>query len=120
MAEETLNFSDLPIEIRSLIWEATLPPPRIFHVKGTVEFGQKKALTFHKPHPPPIALRISSESRTVALRNGGFFLAHFDSAGPWFNPKRDILYFDRNQRHMLRSSGGRLKFADGIRPYTSG
>lgn len=107
MAQETFNFSGLPIEIRALIWEATLPPPRIFHIKGTAEFGLEKALTFHKQHPPPIALRICSESRTVALRNGGFFLAHVGGAGPWFNPKRDILYFDRNQRHMLRSRGGK-------------
>ncbi|KAL7918086.1 hypothetical protein ACQKWADRAFT_305073 [Trichoderma austrokoningii] len=103
MAEETFNFSGLPLEIRALVWEVTLPPPRIFHVKGTVESDQEEALTFHQLHPPPLALRICSESRSVALQIGGFFLAHDGGAGPWFSPRRDILYFDRDQRRMLRS-----------------
>ncbi|KAM0255899.1 hypothetical protein ACHAQJ_005300 [Trichoderma viride] len=109
MAEETFNLCGLPFDVRALIWEATLPPPRIFHVKGTEESCLKKVLTFHKPHPPPIALHICSESRAVALRNGGFFLAPVAGTGPWFNPKRDILYFDRNQRYMLRSKGGKTE-----------
>ncbi|KAM0520658.1 hypothetical protein ACHAPE_003055 [Trichoderma viride] len=113
MAEETFNLSGLPSEIRALIWEATLPPPRIFHVKGTSTLDQERSLTFHKLHPPPLALRICSESRTVALQKGGFFLAHAGGAGPWFSPKRDILYFDRNQRQMLRSSGGKTQIRGG-------
>lgn len=109
MAQETFNFSGLPFEIRTLIWEATLPPQRIFHVKGTADSCLKKILTFHCKHPPPIALHICAESRAAALRNGGFFLAPEAGTGPWFNPKRDVLYFDRNQRHMLRSKGGKTQ-----------
>ncbi|KAH6603970.1 hypothetical protein Trco_007416 [Trichoderma cornu-damae] len=109
MAEETFSLYALPFEIRALIWEATLPPPRIFHVKGTENACLKKVLAFHNSHVPPIALRICAESRAVALRVGGFFLAPTTAAGPWFNPKRDILYFDRNQRHMLRSKGGKTQ-----------
>ncbi|KAL7783643.1 hypothetical protein V8C37DRAFT_396860 [Trichoderma ceciliae] len=105
MTKEAFNLSGLPFDIRALIWEATLPCPRIFHVKSTAESCLQRVFTFHKPHSPPIALHICSESRAAALRNGGFFLAPAAGAGPWFNPKRDILYFDRNHRHMLRSKG---------------
>ncbi|EHK21223.1 uncharacterized protein TRIVIDRAFT_223147 [Trichoderma virens Gv29-8] len=112
MARESFNLSGLPFEIRTLIWEATLPPTRIFHVKGTTESGiNSKILTFHRKHPPPIALHICTESRAAALRNGDYFLAPEPGTGPWFNPKRDILYFDRNQRHMLRSQGGKTRIS---------
>ncbi|KAL6875891.1 hypothetical protein HDV57DRAFT_502390 [Trichoderma longibrachiatum] len=111
MAPETFNLVGLPFEIRSLIWEATLPPPRIFHVKSTAESSLQKILTFHRRHPPPVALHICAESRAAALRHGGFFLAPDARTGPWFNPKRDILYFDRNQRHMLRSKFGKTHIA---------
>ncbi|UKZ78265.1 hypothetical protein TrVFT333_006001 [Trichoderma virens FT-333] len=112
MARESFNLSGLPFEIRTLIWEATLPPTRIFHVKGTTESGiNSKILTFHRKHPPPIALHICTESRAAALRNGDYFLASEPGTGPWFNPKRDILYFDRNQRHMLRSQGGKTRIS---------
>ncbi|RFU78067.1 hypothetical protein TARUN_4128 [Trichoderma arundinaceum] len=110
MADETFNLSGLPFEIRSLIWEATLPPPRIFHIKGTADSCLQRILTFHNSHPPPVALHICAESRAAALRNGGFFLAPVvGGTGSWFNPKRDILYFDRNQRHMLRSRAGKTQ-----------
>ncbi|OPB46139.1 hypothetical protein A0O28_0062600 [Trichoderma guizhouense] len=109
MAQNTsFNLPGLPFEIRALIWEATLPPARIFHVKDTTMTGRHKIFTFHRKHPPPIALHICAESRAAALRNGGFFLSPEPGTGPWFNPKRDILYFDRNQRHMLRITDGHL------------
>ncbi|KAL6695461.1 hypothetical protein J3F84DRAFT_374423 [Trichoderma pleuroticola] len=112
MAQDTsLNLASLPFEIRAFIWEATLPPARIFHVKDTKIVGQKKIFTFHRKSPPPVALHICAESRAAALRNGGFFLAPDPGTGPWFNPKRDILYFDRNQRHMLRIGDGRTRIS---------
>lgn len=119
-------FQTLPYEIRGLIWEATLPPARIFHVRDTVYVGDRgasqneddipeKSFVFYIKHPPPSATSICRESRQVAFRNGGFFFPPASSSsssvssppGPWFNPNRDILYFDRNQRHSLRSKAGR-------------
>lgn len=99
------QFNDLPSEIRGLIWEATLPPRRIFHVRGSVtvypEQGPPslKRFLFHIPHRAPVATRVCKESRAAALRRGFFFP---NCPDVWFNPDLDMLYIDRNQRRFIQ------------------
>jgi hypothetical protein len=119
------TFNSLPLEIRNIIWEATLPPRRFFQVSDIGRFshnptpgaalGAVPIFTLHVYHSPPIATQICRESRSVALRRG-FFLqsqrapdekgAAVDP-GVWFNPDRDILYFDCNLRYFLRTRDGK-------------
>ncbi|KAL6415483.1 hypothetical protein AUP68_02042 [Ilyonectria robusta] len=106
----SLGLKDLPLEIRELIWEFALPDRRVFHVKGMSR--QRPFMNpdprclffnFHIGHPPPVCTRVCSESRAVALRKGFFFESRDDHPGYWFNPDKDILYLDRNQRTLLHS-----------------
>ncbi|KAI9162958.1 hypothetical protein HJFPF1_04553 [Paramyrothecium foliicola] len=119
------SFSSLPPEVRDLIWEATLPPRRFFQVNDIGRFshnptpgaalGAVPIFTLHVYHSPPSATQVCRESRSVALRRG-FFLESQRHAedkdaavdpGVWFNPDRDVLYFDCNLRYYLRVRDGR-------------
>lgn len=101
------KFSSLSLDIRCLIWEATLPETRVFQVQATAHIPGTDAKTFkfYINHEPPIALSICQESRQLALRKGYFIgsLSLLDNVqGCWFNPSRDMLYLDRNQRRALQ------------------
>ncbi|OAQ61470.1 hypothetical protein VFPPC_09303 [Pochonia chlamydosporia 170] len=112
------RFNDLPSEIRGLIWEATLPPRRIFHVRGSITIYPEqgwpslKRFIFHIQHRHPVATQVCRESRAAALRRGFFFPKCPDV---WFNPDRDMLYIDRNQRRLIQSQGGDAVYrVDGL------
>lgn len=110
----------LPPEVRLLVWEATLPDRRVFHVSKLEEAPdddkntkkREQIFSFHIRHAPPIAHKVCRESRAVVLSRG-YFLAQSSSetctaarrpsAGLWFNPQRDMLYLDRNMRHCLQA-----------------
>ncbi|ATY58453.1 hypothetical protein A9K55_002732 [Cordyceps militaris] len=107
----------LPPEVRQLIWEATLPDQRVFHVSKlsdaparpqTTDIAERRAKTFsfHVRHPPPAIHGICRESRAMLLLRGYFLPCGADTpstTGPWFNPQRDVLYFDRNMRYCLKA-----------------
>lgn len=118
----SFRLAHLPPEIRQLIWEATLPERRFFHVSDCKKTFPTNPLhngsgvwhaepiemtfDFYIRHAPPMAARICRESRAIALSHG-FFLAAVKSRfnpspGLWFNPRRDMLYFDRNVRHHIK------------------
>ncbi|KAH7148375.1 hypothetical protein EDB81DRAFT_460794 [Dactylonectria macrodidyma] len=103
-SKKALELTDLPLEIRELIWEFSLPKCRVFHVKSISQ--QRPAVPdthtmyckFHIDHAPPVCLYVCSEARIVALRKGFFLSPHGQHPGYWFSPEKDILYLDRNQR----------------------
>ncbi|OAA34617.1 hypothetical protein NOR_08375 [Metarhizium rileyi] len=103
------QFNRLPFEIRSLVWEASLPARRLFHVRESITVYPEKGppslkrFVYHIPHRHPVATRVCRESRAAALRRGFFFPKCPDV---WFNPDRDMLYIDRNQRRFIRSNRG--------------
>ncbi|KND91916.1 hypothetical protein TOPH_03559 [Tolypocladium ophioglossoides CBS 100239] len=113
------RLKDLPPEIRDLIWDETLPSGRIFHVSDcnnvphrhrevdSATQPRNKTFIFHIHNPPPTALHICKESRNLALRRGFFLSPHKYSTGVWFNPMLDVLYFDRNMRHLLKACEGK-------------
>ncbi|KAJ2984116.1 hypothetical protein NQ176_g183 [Zarea fungicola] len=122
------HFERLPPEVRQLIWEATLPERRVFHVSEISQANytedtdnpfmsndtelDEQTFEFHIRHGPPMATQVCRESRAIALLRG-FFLAPKkslkkssmteSSTGPWFNPQKDMLYLDRNMRHCLKA-----------------
>lgn len=112
------DFNSLPPEIRDLIWEFTLPDCRVFHVRG---FSRERRtvgvsptpmfMTFHIQHHPPTTLRVCAEARTVALRKGFFLSSHDDFPGLWFNPEKDVLYLDRNQRTRFYLKPGEARMS---------
>ena len=104
-----LQFTDLPPELRDMIWEFSLLESRVFHVKQIRKFLQNPGervmsgrLAFHNPQPPPAATAVCTESRRVAWRTGCVLFQHAATSLrhelQWFNPNCDVLYFDRNQR----------------------
>src|SRR5580658_6884259 len=76
------RFNGLPREVRDLIWEATLPPSRVFHVSGSHDSSETRhhppsvpptqSFKFYVHHLPPVTTRVCRESRAVALRRGFF------------------------------------------------
>lgn len=119
----TFKFNSLPPEVRQLVWEASLPGRRVFHLSSFLCPSHTKqhpnnipaldgagsypqTCDVHIRHSPPAATQVCCESRNAALRRG-FFLSACDvtSTGPrpgvWFNPHQDMLYFDRNMRRFI-------------------
>lgn len=111
------RFTDLPLVIRDLIWEAILPPSRVFHVNRChdnpegpchpLSSPQPQSLRFYTDHPPPVIASVCKESCAVALRRGFFFSSCNNFPGVWFNPERDILYFNRNLQYLFKHRGGK-------------
>ncbi len=75
MSENFRNFSSLPPEIRSMIWEYSLPDPRIYEVLDAPNAKQKTpaqdGLMFANvhPEPPPPLAAVCRESRYFVLRH---------------------------------------------------
>ncbi|TPX16982.1 uncharacterized protein E0L32_003544 [Thyridium curvatum] len=69
------NFSSLPAEIRSMIWEYSLPEPRVYEVLDAPSAKQKtpaqKGLMFANVHtePPPAVAAVCREARYYVLRD---------------------------------------------------
>lgn len=117
------KFNSLPPEVRQLVWKETLPDRRVFHLSTFLCPSHPKELPKRLPalaeagsyrqtcdvyirHKPPIATQVCNESRKAALRRGFFLSAcEVTAAGPhpgvWFNPQRDMLYFDRDMRRFI-------------------
>lgn len=115
------GFCTLPEELRTLIWEATLPNTRVFQVHSVHRIEQQTARTlqFHIKHAQPISLSVCKESRLVAQRRGFFIgspsFAQSDAGGLWFNPSRDILYVDRHNRSLFnRTPDGPIQGVDRV------
>lgn len=100
--ETFLLFNAFPTDIRLLIWEFSLPEPRIVHVKqaetrtGTVEHDGP-AWIMRSYSPIPSLLHVSIEAREIASR---FYKPAFQCSFPlskdapyiWFDFNRDFFY----------------------------
>lgn len=92
--ENTSGFTKLPAELRQMIWEFSLPDPRILHVLVYRSKQQKMELLHRRSLKVPIA-GVCSESREVVERAG--YKLHFgveknhEDPGVWYNPKKDSL-----------------------------
>ncbi|KAI9649645.1 hypothetical protein NHQ30_002226 [Ciborinia camelliae] len=97
------RFGDLPIEIRFMIWELTLPGPRSHIIKSN------SMVTRVKTRRIPMALKVNFESRDFALKKltllfGGTNLIGSENCHAlYFNPKLDTLclFAHRNTFHFL-------------------
>ncbi len=76
MSEENFrNFQSLPAEIRSMIWEYSLPEPRVYEVLDAPNAKQRTpaqdGLMFANvhPEPPPALASVCRESRYFVLRH---------------------------------------------------
>ena len=98
-----LQLSDLPPELRDLIWEHAAPSPRLFHVHhfktvNSTSDPRTRRPKFYHLHPPPAITAVCRESRRAALRLGLFLLPVWDSdldAAVWFSAASDVLYLGR-------------------------
>lgn len=120
MAKAAFQLSDFPLELRELIWEHTLPPPRLFQLysflppktispelqqlykqwfprraaddPNPVDPTQISFFTFRLRHAPPVATQVCRESRSVA-RRAGYFLLPTASAFPESDQDPGVTWF---------------------------
>lgn len=91
LEEKTFPLLELPPEIQDLVWEFTLPGPRIVPI-----LRKEKFYGLTSPCAPPIALHVCRASRDVALRSG-YELAFCTTKHPtpiYFNFAIDTAYID--------------------------
>jgi len=75
MSENFRNFSSLPAEIRTMIWENSLPEPRVYevldapHAKQKTPAGEGLMFANVHPEPPPALAAVCRESRYFVLRH---------------------------------------------------
>ncbi|KAI0516861.1 hypothetical protein F5B22DRAFT_606801 [Xylaria bambusicola] len=91
-ASSGLTFSDLPLEIREIIWRFALPDSRVFNTLVWVSAGLKMQLLNRSELKMPLA-HACFEARRV-VRESGYVLAFRDEdeagdTGVWFHPRRD-------------------------------
>ncbi|KAI0834910.1 hypothetical protein F5Y06DRAFT_306491 [Hypoxylon sp. FL0890] len=100
------KFSELPIELRFIIWTHNLPGPRIVEVKCNTDKSSTSQLqqSAHKPIcckstlPIPVNLHVCRESRREALRRYKLLFGFTPESGRVFlDPLRDTLYFGCGQ-----------------------
>ncbi|KAI1193119.1 hypothetical protein F5X97DRAFT_315279 [Nemania serpens] len=87
-------FSDLPLEIREIIWALALPEPRVFNVLVWATVGLNMQLLNRFELRMPLA-SVCFESRRV-VKEAGYILAFRDEdeandTGVWFHPQRDTI-----------------------------
>ncbi|APA08347.1 hypothetical protein sscle_03g031170 [Sclerotinia sclerotiorum 1980 UF-70] len=94
------QFSDLPTEIRCLIWKYALPEKRILPFRISIPWRERPRVFQIRSCnnlPPPKLLQVCQESRQEALR---FYRLGFwekpeyygQIANEWWNPSMDIIY----------------------------
>ncbi|RYP91040.1 hypothetical protein DL770_002870 [Monosporascus sp. CRB-9-2] len=84
--DEAFPFMRLPLEIRTIIWEETLPRHRRLitsHIYG----GRFAPL-------PPILAHVCRESRSIALCHGSYHYISCERHRAWFRPKIDVVYWE--------------------------
>ncbi|CZR62991.1 uncharacterized protein PAC_12888 [Phialocephala subalpina] len=89
-------FTQLPKELRVLIWEAAMPDPRVIHLRYQGDRGLKSRT------PVPTLLFVCRESFEVMSR---YYTKSFGtvlwSASTWFNFQKDTLYIDNQLKKHL-------------------
>ncbi|KAJ4308789.1 hypothetical protein N0V84_011886 [Fusarium piperis] len=101
------RFKILPPEIRAIIWEYSFGEARIFKTKSTsIVSGIIPMVVNHKPPPSSQACK---EARKISQRLGTFLFGACGSPykSLWFNPSKDIFWWDRQSITMwqIKSSG---------------
>lgn len=103
-------FPKLTLEMRSLIWEATFRLQLVTLGWSDTDWwrpshaGIPSRAVFDGPDHTPIALRISKESRSVALRHYKPILRELSQRSPiYFNFALDTIDFEDPMREILRS-----------------
>ncbi|KAI0118620.1 hypothetical protein GGR51DRAFT_127062 [Nemania sp. FL0031] len=108
-------FSQLPPELRLMIWSFTLPGPRIISLRceprpatqgGSYEpegpLHGKPMLQCRSPAPVPTTLHVCGESRYEALRRYKLLFGIGGAPGTiYFDPLSDALYFGSRGREDL-------------------
>ncbi|KAK2769402.1 hypothetical protein CKAH01_01009 [Colletotrichum kahawae] len=86
------RFSQLPLEVRKLVWEMALPDARVFMPYQNDQ--DQITLCFTSEHKTPTMRAACKEAWLVTEKNGRFAFGykHTRAHGFWFNPRRDIVF----------------------------
>jgi hypothetical protein len=97
------RFPHLPPEVRLIIWECSLPGPRVLSVSDCRK-GSSAMLHFreHDNESNPVALSVCRESRHVALQK---YRLCFGTPNIYADLDSDILYFGSHWRAFDKFSG---------------
>ncbi|KAF9879721.1 hypothetical protein CkaCkLH20_02532 [Colletotrichum karsti] len=86
------RFTQLPPEIRKMIWEMALPGPRLFYLHRDSE---DTVTVSPIQRPPP--MRAACREAWSVTEGHGYFEFGFNATrtwGIWFNPTKDIVFTD--------------------------
>ncbi|GKT48098.1 uncharacterized protein ColSpa_08279 [Colletotrichum spaethianum] len=94
------RFLHFPPEIRRMIWEASLPPGRIYEPKTYNSWitYDTRPVQFYQHWAPPVMREACREAYTVCMENGSFRFGYFGGMRPglmrgiWFNNDLDAVY----------------------------
>lgn len=110
MPKEFPQFTQLPPELRNLIWEYTLPEPRVFDIypaSTSQKTPAQQGLRFNNrlAEPPPAISAVCSESRSVILHH--YSPLTLNSTTKYVDLSRDILLLESCllERELLRTLG---------------
>ncbi|KAI2612840.1 uncharacterized protein GGS25DRAFT_138286 [Hypoxylon fragiforme] len=120
-------FTQLPIELRLIIWSYNLPGPRIVEIKCstdstepllTSQLGQddNRRIVCTSTSPIPVNLHVCRESRLYGLKQYRLLFGISPQPGRvFFDARKDTLYFGARQK--LTASGTLLeKFVSLVQP----
>jgi hypothetical protein len=94
------SFPNLPLELRSRVWEFALPGPRLLALDF---FGDPPRFTCLSAFSPPNILQVCQESRKVALRKCPLFFVDNAALYPpylFYNSELDTVAFLHNDECM--------------------
>lgn len=114
---QTLHkFTHLPPELRNIIWELSLPPPRVYDIypaSNSQKTPAQQGLRFANPRsePPPALAAVCRESRSLALHYyrpltlGGGSDAATTTTTKFVDLSRDVLLLESClfERNLLRA-----------------
>jgi hypothetical protein len=84
-------FPKLPTELRVIIWELSLPKPRVVEISIS---DDEDSLVAKTDSPLPAHFKANFEARQVAFKNYPLVFSSILSSPMRFSFERDILYFD--------------------------
>jgi hypothetical protein len=97
-----VRFSNLPLELRRMIWKLALPGPRVVEVTHVPAVG-KRPPKLRLSCDMPAMTHACAEARQIAFEKYRVNIAMYDGDCGWIDPKEDIIYFSKGHEFIAES-----------------